>query len=150
MTIFYIFLAIVVIVSLFTGLIVSVVEKRNLGTNHVVVNEVVKTVVVPKEVTKEVIKEVPVEVIKEVEKEVPVELIREVEKVPDPNYDGVTKVFKNILPISDDLRSRVSLNSKNEDLNNINDKVEAMNKVVIEDEDYNTPKIITIIDEELI
>ncbi len=150
MTIFYIFLAIVVIVSLFTGLIVSIVEKRNLGTNHVVVNEVVKTVVVPKEVTKEVIKEVPVEVIKEVEKEVPIELIKEVEKVPDPNYDGATKVFTKILPISDELRNRVSVTDKKEELDNINDKVEAMNKVVINEEEYNTPRIITIIDEELI
>ena len=150
MTIFYIFLAIVVIVSLFTGLIVSIVEKRNLGTNHVVVNEVVKTVVVPKEVTKEVIKEVPVEVIKEVEKEVHIELIKEVEKVPDPNYDGATKVFTKILPISDELRNRVSVTDKKEELDNINDKVEAMNKVVINEEEYNTPRIITIIDEELI
>ena len=75
MTIFYFFLAIFVIVSLFTGIIVSIVEKKNLGNSHVVVNEVVKTVIVPKEVEKQVIKEVPVEVIKEVEKEVPITII---------------------------------------------------------------------------
>ncbi len=142
MTIFYFFLAIVVIVSLFTGLIVSIVEKRSLGTNHVVVNEVVKTVVVPKEVEKEVIKEVPVEVIREVEKEVPVELIREVEKVPDPNYDGATKVFDKILPISDDLRKKVSVNKKGENVKVIKKTAEKMNKVVVED-DYNVPKIIS-------
>lgn len=149
MTIFYIFLAIVVIVSLFTGIIVSIVEKRNLGNNHVIVNEVVKTVVVPKEVEKEVIKEVPVEVIREVEKEVPVK-----ESVPDPLYDGATKIFDKILPISDELRNSVKIDNDDniEELHEetIKPIAKSMNKVVIDEDLYNTPRIITVIDEELI
>ena len=154
MTIFYIFLAIVVIVSLFTGIIVSIVEKRNLGNNHVIVNEVVKTVVVPKEVEKEVIKEVPVEVIREVEKEVPVEVPIYKESVPDPLYDGATKIFDKILPISDELRNSVKIDNDDniEELHEetIKPIAESMNKVVIDEDLYNTPRIITVIDEELI
>ena len=153
MTIFYIFLAAVVVVSLFTGLIVSIVEKKNLGNNHVVVNEVVKTVVVPKEVEKEVIKEVPVEVIKEVEKEVPITIFKEVEKVPDPLYDGATKVFDKILPISDELRSTVTIDEIEElEDSEVKPIAESMNKVVIDSENYNVPRITSsvIVDEELI
>jgi len=153
MTIFYIFLAAIVIVSLFTGLIVSIVEKKNLGNNHVVVNEVVKTVVVPKEVEKEVIKEVPVEVIKEVEKEVPITIFKEVEKVPDPFYDGATKVFDKILPISDELRSTVTIDEIEElEDSEVKPIAESMNKVVIDSGDYNIPRITSsvIVDEELI
>ena len=153
MTIFYIFLAVVVIVSLFTGLIVSIVEKKTLGNNHVIVNEVVKTVVVPKEVEKEVIKEVPVEVIREVEKEVPITIFREVEKVPDPLYDGATKVFDKILPISDELRSTVKIEEVEElEDSEVKPIAESMNKVVIDNDEYNIPRITSsvIVDEELI
>ncbi len=153
MTIFYIFLAVVVIVSLFTGLIVSIVEKKNLGNNHVIVNEVVKTVVVPKEVEKEVIKEVPVEVIREVEKEVPITIFKEVEKVPDPLYDGATKVFDKILPISDELRSTVKIEEVEElEDSEVKPIAESMNKVVIDNDEYNIPRITSsvIVDEELI
>ena len=149
MAIFYFFLAIVVIVSLFTGIIVSIVEKKNLGNSHVVVNEVVKTVIVPKEVEKQVIKEVPVEVIKEVEKEVPITIITEVEKKYDPLYDGATKVFDKIVPISDELRSTISQNElKKEEVKPI---AESMNKVVINNE-YDTPKIVSsyMVEEEII
>ena len=150
MTIFYIFLAVVVIVSLFTGLIVSIVEKKTLGNNHVIVNEVVKTVVVPKEVEKEVIKEVPVEVIREVEKEVPITIFREVEKVPDPLYDGATKVFDKILPISDELRSTVKIEEVEElEDSEVKPIAESMNKVVIDNDEYNIPRITSsvIVDE---
>ncbi len=153
MTIFYIFLAVVVIVSLFTGLIVSIVEKKTLGNNHVIVNEVVKTVVVPKEVEKEVIKEVPVEVIREVEKEVPITIFKEVEKVPDPLYDGATKVFDKILPISDELRSTVKIEEVEElEDSEVKPIAESMNKVVIDNDEYNIPRITSsvIVDEELI